>query len=494
MLFLLYIKLYMNVQNKNQFNKINLQQSSLFLTTFSYRTKKWTHISFLSQDKFHVYTFYPLVCLSKIFSKKIKPLYSLKESNIFSSTFYNLWDYSRNPSLFKDLICTTGMNSIIEQLLRPLFINAFTAIMLREHIVELTIKNIWSFRFILTFLKNTIFFKNVMLYDIFARETVFEKKKVIILYNFLSEITNTRFFLRIVLEKSFLMVTCSDLFLSAGWAERECWDMLGVMFLGNMDLRRILTDYGFSGHPLRKEFPLTGFIEVRYNDSVKRIVFEPVELSQELRFFDFSNPWNHATNLPGSEALMKFKSPQGGDLNFFGILSNQPSKNTFLIKNNFLIKNVFLLSGYFTEYIRNYNTIIRDSFNVDCLKIFSPKLFRYEDSNIYLLFKTMFLNKIIHNQENINFSNGWELKLKEYYIDFITSQMMSDTSIKQIYQKYLKDYAIRMFINKKDIKLFCYFHNWSSNYRVNKPSETMFQKYKRFSKESLKSIKIYDFC
>lgn len=66
--------------------------------------------------------------------------------------------------------------------------------------------------------------------------------------------------------------------------------MLGVMFLGNMDLRRILTDYGFSGHPLRKEFPLTGFIEVRYNDSLKRIVFEPVELSQELRFFDFSNP------------------------------------------------------------------------------------------------------------------------------------------------------------------------------------------------------------
>jgi len=192
---------------------------------------------------------------------------------------------------------------------------------------------------------------------------------------------------------------------------------------------------------------------------------------------------------------MNFKSPQGGDLNFFGILSNQPSKNTFLIKNNFLIKNVFLLSGYFTEYIRNYNTIIKDSFNIDCLKIFSSKPFRYENSNIYLLFRTMFLNKIINNKENIKFYNDWELKLKEYYIDFITSQMISDTSTKQITQKYIKDYAIRMCIKTKDIKLFCYFQNWSGNYRVNKsPSETMFQKYKRFSKESLKSIKIYDFC
>lgn len=182
------------------------------------------------------------------------------------------------------------MNTVIEKLLRPLFIEAFTMILVREHVVELTIKNIWSFRSIITFLKNTVFFKNVMLYDIFAREAFFEKKKVILVYNFLSEITNTRFFLRVVLQDSFLMMTCSDLFTSAGWAERECWDMLGVMFLGNMDIRRILTDYGFSGHPLRKEFPLTGFIEVRYNDSLKRIVFEPVELSQEMRFFDFSNP------------------------------------------------------------------------------------------------------------------------------------------------------------------------------------------------------------
>lgn len=85
----------------------------------------------------------------------------------------------------------------------------------------------------------------------------------------------------------------SDVFNSAGWLEREVWDMYGVYFSGHKDLRRILTDYGFSGYPLRKDFPLTGYTEVRYDDVKKQVVLEPLEISQELRLFNFKSPWEN---------------------------------------------------------------------------------------------------------------------------------------------------------------------------------------------------------
>lgn len=83
----------------------------------------------------------------------------------------------------------------------------------------------------------------------------------------------------------------TKIFPAAAWAEREIWDLYGVFFLGNFDLRRILTDYGFQGHPLRKDFPLSGYLEVRYDYSKKRVVYEPIQLAQEFRLFDFASPW-----------------------------------------------------------------------------------------------------------------------------------------------------------------------------------------------------------
>ncbi|MGP0106365.1 complex I 30 kDa subunit family protein, partial [Rhodoblastus sp.] len=100
--------------------------------------------------------------------------------------------------------------------------------------------------------------------------------------------------------------SCSDVWPAANWFEREAYDMYGVLFTGHPDLRRMLTDYGFDGHPLRKDFPMTGYVEVRYDDARKRVVYEPVRLSQEYRSFDFLSPWEAVQyDLPGDEKASK---------------------------------------------------------------------------------------------------------------------------------------------------------------------------------------------
>lgn len=124
-----------------------------------------------------------------------------------------------------------------------------------------------------------------------------------VVYILLSLKENNRARVRVAADEETQVPSAVDLFSSALWYEREVWDMYGVMFSGNPDLRRILTDYGFEGHPQRKDFPLTGYVELRYDEELKRVVYEPVKLQQDFRVFDNLSPWEGMTDvmLPGDE-------------------------------------------------------------------------------------------------------------------------------------------------------------------------------------------------
>jgi NADH-quinone oxidoreductase subunit C len=123
-----------------------------------------------------------------------------------------------------------------------------------------------------------------------------------VVYNLLSLKHNVRIRVKVTTDESTPVPSVSQVYPAAGWFERECWDMYGVFFSEHPDLRRMLTDYGFDGHPLRKDFPLTGYVEVRYDDEQRRVVYEPVKLVQEFRSFDFLSPWEGMTpQLPGDE-------------------------------------------------------------------------------------------------------------------------------------------------------------------------------------------------
>ena len=120
-------------------------------------------------------------------------------------------------------------------------------------------------------------------------------------YHLLSTRHNQRIRLKVITNETTPVPSLVDVFPTAGWFEREAWDLYGILFAGNPDLRRILTDYGFEGHPLRKDFPLTGFVQARYDEEQKRVVYEPVKLTQEFRNFDFLSPWEGDVTLPGDE-------------------------------------------------------------------------------------------------------------------------------------------------------------------------------------------------
>ena len=130
-----------------------------------------------------------------------------------------------------------------------------------------------------------------------ARDERFE-----VIYHFLSPHLNQRIRVKVSTDDMTPVPSITGVFRGADWFERETYDLFGVMFSGHPDLRRILTDYGFDGHPLRKDFPMTGFVEVRYDESRKRVVYEPVRLLQEFRTFDYLSPWEGTDYvLPGDE-------------------------------------------------------------------------------------------------------------------------------------------------------------------------------------------------
>ena len=131
-----------------------------------------------------------------------------------------------------------------------------------------------------------------------------------VVYMLLSLTRNHRIMVKVTTDEATPVPTVTTLWPVAGWLEREVFDMYGVLFAGNPDLRRILTDYGFQGHPQRKDFPLTGYVELRYSEEAKRVVYEPVELAQDLRQFDFMSPWEGAEYvLPGDEKVAANATP-----------------------------------------------------------------------------------------------------------------------------------------------------------------------------------------
>ncbi len=142
-------------------------------------------------------------------------------------------------------------------------------------------------------------FKQVI--DVTAVDFPDRERRFDIVYNLLSLTHNLRIRVKVPADEDSQVPSATTVFSSALWFEREVWDMYGVFFTDHPDLRRILTDYGFEGHPLRKDFPLTGYVEVRYDEESKRVVYEPVRLVQEYRSFDFMSPWEGMLQLPGDE-------------------------------------------------------------------------------------------------------------------------------------------------------------------------------------------------
>ena len=155
---------------------------------------------------------------------------------------------------------------------------------------------------LLTFLRDDAKCGFVNLTDICGVDWPQRELRFDVVYHLLSPKHNLRIRVKVATDEDTPVPSACAVYPGADWFERETWDMYGVLFTGHPDLRRILTDYGFEGHPLRKDFPTTGLVEVRYDDAAKRVVYEPVELKQEFRNFDFLSPWEGTEYvLPGDE-------------------------------------------------------------------------------------------------------------------------------------------------------------------------------------------------
>jgi NADH-quinone oxidoreductase subunit C len=155
---------------------------------------------------------------------------------------------------------------------------------------------------VLTFLRDESDCLFHQLIDLTAVDHPEREERFDVVYNLLSMKQNLRIRVKVTTDEDLPVPSIANIFPCATWFEREAWDMFGIFFADNPDLRRILTDYGFEGHPLRKDFPMTGYVEVRYDEQQKRVIYEPVKLNQDFRTFDFMSPWEGMTpSLPGDE-------------------------------------------------------------------------------------------------------------------------------------------------------------------------------------------------
>jgi NADH-quinone oxidoreductase subunit C len=155
---------------------------------------------------------------------------------------------------------------------------------------------------VVTFLRDDPQCRFVCFIDICGADYPAREKRFDVVYHFLAPHHNRRIRVKVETDEVTPVPSLVDIFPAANWFEREAYDLYGILFSGHPDLRRLLTDYGFEGHPLRKDFPLTGYVEVRYDDGQGRVVYEPVKLSQEFRNFDFLSPWEGTDYvLPGDE-------------------------------------------------------------------------------------------------------------------------------------------------------------------------------------------------
>jgi NADH-quinone oxidoreductase subunit C len=147
---------------------------------------------------------------------------------------------------------------------------------------------------VMRFLRDDVRCQFINFIDVTAVDWPGREQRFDVVYHLLSPKLNLRVRVKTPTDEDTAVPSIIDVFPGAEWFERETYDLYGVVFTGHPDMRRILTDYGFEGHPLRKDFPLTGFVEVRYDDELKRVVYEPVRLTQEFRNFDFLSPWEGA--------------------------------------------------------------------------------------------------------------------------------------------------------------------------------------------------------
>jgi len=189
--------------------------------------------------------------------------------------------------------------------LGALIASALPSAVISHHILlgELTISaNAGDMVAVATFLRDDPCCQFVAIIDVTAVDWPSRERRFDVVYHFLSPTKNVRVRVKVETDDVTPVPSIIGVFPGAGWFEREAYDLYGVLFTGHPDLRRLLTDYGFEGHPLRKDFPLTGFVEVRWDDEQKRVVYDPVRLAQEFRNFDFLSPWEGTEYvLPGDE-------------------------------------------------------------------------------------------------------------------------------------------------------------------------------------------------